>query len=88
VNWDKKSWEFEDIKYAPKRKVQNKISWRKPHLIGSFYSHKMKVVVEYESLNEYIFYCLLELDKKTIKYYVQQVKIIINTINDKGIIKT
>lgn len=56
VNWNNKNWEEEDKLFYPKRKVDNKISWHRPHIIGSFYSNKMEKIIEYHSLNECIFY--------------------------------
>lgn len=87
MNWDHRNWSDEDELYAQKRNVQNKISWRLPHIIGSFYSFKLNRVIEYESLGELIFYFLLELDRQTIRYYVQPVKISIKQISDTGEIK-
>ncbi len=84
MNWDNKSWDQEDIKYSQKRNVQNKISWRMPHIIGSFYSYKINGIIEYESLGELLFYFLLELDRQTIRYYVQPVKISIKQVDDAG----
>lgn len=77
MDWSIKSWEKEDAAFSPKRKVGNKGSKYRPHIIGSFFSPKMNQVVEYESLNEYLFYSLLELDSQIIRYYVQPVQITI-----------
>src|SRR5690348_10535679 len=87
MDWSHKNWSEEDLLYEQKRNVQNKISWRMPHIIGSFYSYKLNRVIEYESLGELLFYFLLELDRQTIRYYVQPVKIGIKQINDSGEIK-
>ncbi|OPH56194.1 hypothetical protein BC351_28925 [Paenibacillus ferrarius] len=81
-----KNWIEEDKQFYPKRRVDNKISWQKPHIIGSFYSHKMKRTVQYHSLNECYFYYYLELDHETIRYYVQPVEVpipILSKIGDK-----
>lgn len=80
----KQSWLLEDGKYAPKRRVNNKGSYRRPHIIGSFFSRKMGRVVEYESLNEYLFYALLELDVVTVRYYVQPVEVAIPSLDRFG----
>ncbi len=76
------SWEEIDNLYFPKRKVHNKGSKNRPHIIGSFYSCKMVRVVEYQSLNECIFYYLLELDTHVERYYVQPLEVQIPYIND------
>lgn len=75
MNWINKTWEDEDKEYSPKRKVNNKISWKMLHIIGSFYSHKMNKTIEYESLAECLFFYLLELCKSVIRYYVQPIEI-------------
>lgn len=75
------NWEIEDMEFSPKRKVNNKGSWNRAHIIGTFYSNKMNKEVEYESLNEFIFCALLELDIKTIRYYVQPVEINVSYID-------
>ncbi|WAH37433.1 TnsA endonuclease C-terminal domain-containing protein [Alicyclobacillus dauci] len=75
MDWGNKSWEVEDAQFAPKRRVNNRGSRHKPHIIGSFYSPKTTKVVEYESLAEYLFYALLELDKSALRYYVQPVEV-------------
>lgn len=75
MDWSTKTWEIEDRAYAPKRKVNNKGSRWHPHIIGSFYSHKNGRTVEYESLNERLFYYFLELDQDVIRYYVQPIKV-------------
>ncbi|KRW91208.1 hypothetical protein SD51_10155 [Alicyclobacillus tengchongensis] len=84
MDWSNKSWEKEDAAYAPKRKVGNRGSQQRPHVIGSFYSPKMKRVVEYESLGEYLFYSLLELDNQTVRYYVQPVEVPIPYLDKHG----
>ncbi|MBG9798009.1 hypothetical protein O0555_14365 [Brevibacillus laterosporus] len=84
MNWNNKNWEEEDKLFYPKRKVDNKIGWYRPHIIGSFHSNKMEKIIEYHSLNESIFYFLLELDKSTIRYYVRPIEIKIPYINQKG----
>lgn len=45
-----------------------------PHIIGTFYSNKMNRSIEYESINEFILYTILELDRKTFRYYVQPIE--------------
>jgi hypothetical protein len=69
------SWAAEDVAFAPKRRVQNRGSNKRPHVIGAFYSAKMDRIIEYESLNEYLFLGILELDPRTARYYVQPVAI-------------
>lgn len=79
--WSNKNWAEEDKLFHPKRRVDNKISWQKPHIIGSFRSHKMNRTVEYHSLNECFFYYYLELDASTIRYYVQPVEVSIPVLS-------
>ncbi len=52
MHWIGKSWEKEDVEFAPKRKADNKDSKQRPHVIGAFHSHKMNLIAEYESLTE------------------------------------
>ena len=47
----------------------------------------MERVIEYESLNEEILYSLLEIDRRTVRYYVQPVGIDMRTIDNEGKIK-
>jgi hypothetical protein len=68
-------WEKYDLKFKPKRKVNNKSSNALPHIIGTFYSNKMDKSIEYESINEFILYTVLELDRRTFRYYVQPIEI-------------
>lgn len=75
MNWEEKDWMIEDLNFAAKRKVNNKSSWRIPHIIGAFYSTKMNRTVEYESLAEYFFYLFLEIDKQTKRYYTQPIEV-------------
>jgi len=82
-----KTWGVEDQLYSPKRKVDNKISWKHPHIIGSFYSNKMERAVEYQSLNECYFYFLLELDILTKRYYVQPVKVPVPYYDSNGVVR-
>ncbi|MBA2939866.1 hypothetical protein HZF08_16255 [Paenibacillus sp. CGMCC 1.16610] len=88
-NWSTKiDWSKEDKLYARKRNVTNKGSREFEHLIGSIYSHKMKRGVQYESFwGECLFYYLLELDKLTIRYYEQPVKVPINRLTKEHILK-
>lgn len=88
MHWIGKSWEKENVEFAPKRKVDNKGSRKRPHVIGAFHSHMMNVVVEYESLNEWAFYSLLELDTNTVRYYVQPVQIHVPYTDDVGNLKS
>jgi hypothetical protein len=55
------NWKEEEMDYFPKRRVNNKLSWKIHHLMGSFYSNKMKRTIEYESMGECLFYYTLEL---------------------------
>jgi len=79
--WSDKSWIEEDKLFQPKRRVDNKISWQRPHIIGGFRSRKMKRRVEYHSLNECFFYYYLELDVSTIRYYVQPIEVSIPVLS-------
>ncbi|MEC0105357.1 hypothetical protein P4H27_00225 [Paenibacillus taichungensis] len=79
-----KDWMKEDYEFSPKRRVDNKISWQRPHIIGSFHSRKMKRTIEYHSLNECLFYYFLEVDVSTLRYYVQPLEVPIPFINKKG----
>ncbi|MGG0934513.1 hypothetical protein ABHN11_00060 [Brevibacillus centrosporus] len=88
MNWSRKSWDKEDVEFAPKRKVDNKYSKERPHVIGAFHSNKMNVVAEYESLTEWAFYSLLELDKDIVRYYVQPVRIHVPYTDDFGNLKS
>lgn len=88
MNSGQELWDKYDIKFKPKRKVNNKSSWKLPHIIGSFYSNKMEKRIEYESINEFIFYSILELDKKIVRYYVQPVEIKIKYRDKNGIEKS
>ncbi|WP_379134397.1 hypothetical protein [Paenibacillus sp. sgz500958] len=85
MDWDHKDWILEDQLYYPKRRVDNKISWQRPHIIGSITSTKLNNrVVEYHSLNERLFYYLLELDPGVIRYYVQPVEVAIKHLDPEG----
>lgn len=83
-DWKNKTWEDEDKEFAPKRRVNNKGADKKPHIIGSFYSDRMQRIVEFESLNEDILYNIFEMDRDTIRYYVQPVKIEIPYFDERG----
>lgn len=48
----------------------------------------MNRVVEYHSLNECLFFFLLELDSSTVRYYVQQINMGIQFFDDQGNKKT
>lgn len=85
--WENYNWIKEDQEFSPKRRVDNKISWQRPHIIGSFYSRKMKRTVEYHSLNECLFYYFLEVDMSTQRYYVQPVEVSIPFSTKKGVRK-
>lgn len=84
MNWENKTWKSEDEEFIPKRKVNNRGSRNRPHIIGGFYSQKMQRVVEFESLNERLFYYILELDSATKRYYVQPIAIEIPFIDEEG----
>ncbi|OBY81427.1 hypothetical protein BBG47_01110 [Paenibacillus sp. KS1] len=71
--WSTTNWAEEDKLFMPKRRVNNRNSYSHPHIIGSFYSQRMKRVVEYESLGERLFFYYLELDRAVMRYYVQPV---------------
>lgn len=84
MNWSKKTWEDEDNNYSPKRKVNNKLSWKIHHIIGSFHSNKMQRTVEYESLGECILYFFLEPDQSVVRYYVQPVEVNFSYLSKEG----
>ncbi|MEK5282577.1 MULTISPECIES: TnsA endonuclease N-terminal domain-containing protein [Paenibacillus] len=85
MDWTQNNWVLEDQLYYPKRRIDNKISWQRPHIIGSIISTKMEERdVEYHSLNERLFYYLLELDPGVIRYYVQPVEIAIKHLDSEG----
>ncbi|OME86089.1 hypothetical protein BK120_08860 [Paenibacillus sp. FSL A5-0031] len=79
MDWNNKTWEFEDEAYSPKRKFNNKGSQWHPHIIGSFYSFRNSKVVEFESLNERLFYYFLELERDVVRYFVQPIQVPILT---------
>jgi hypothetical protein len=68
-------WEEYDMKFKPKRKVNNKSSNALLHIMCTFHSSKMNRSIEYESINEFILYSILELDRNTLRYYVQPLEI-------------
>lgn len=89
MDWLHKSWDEEDAAYAPKRQVHNRASWLHPHEIGSFPSFKNGGrEVAYESGNERLFYYLLELDPKTVRYYPQPLEISMSGRDKSGLLKT
>jgi hypothetical protein len=89
MNLEGKTWGCEDQEFAPKRKTNNKKSKIFHHNIGSFYSPKMKREVEYESLwGECLFYYFLEMDQRTIRYYVQPVEVPIRHLDKDYIVRT
>ncbi|MEK5024531.1 TnsA endonuclease N-terminal domain-containing protein [Paenibacillus sp. FSL M7-1046] len=76
------NWDAEDDLYKPKRKINNRNSHNHPHIIGSYYSQKLKRSVNYESLGERLFYYYLELDRDVVRYYEQPVQITVE--NEDG----
>lgn len=88
MHWIGKSWDKEDVEFAPKRKVDNKDSKARHHVIGAFHSHKMHMVAEYEARTEWAFYSLLELERSTVRYYVQPVRIPVPFRDDNGVLKS
>ncbi|WP_078543091.1 PDDEXK family nuclease [Litchfieldia alkalitelluris] len=85
MDWVNKFWALEDKLYNLKRKVDNKQSKYKQHMIGSFRSNKMQRPVYYESLwGECLLFYILELDPTTIRYYEQPVEIPIYYKDEKG----
>ena len=84
MEWKNKDWNKEDIEYAAKRKVSNKDSQWKKHITGIINSNKMNRQIEFESMAEYIFYYYLELDKLTIRYYVQPVEVEVGFVDKNG----
>ncbi|MFF3925865.1 hypothetical protein [Paenibacillus lactis] len=83
MNWNDTDWSEMDRLYYPKRKVDNTMSRYFGFNIGSIRSQKMNKTVEYESLTECLFYYFLELDPKTIRYYVQPVNVPVSVIKDQ-----
>ncbi|AWX53866.1 hypothetical protein AB432_001745 [Brevibacillus brevis] len=75
MDWSNRNWSKEDKLYAPKRKVDNKGSHNKPHVIGSIASYKMSRDVAYHSLAECLFYYFLELDQASVRYYDQPINV-------------
>lgn len=88
MNWLNKSWARENVEFAPKRKVDNKGSRERPHVMGAFFSQKMTSIVEYHSLTEWAFYSLLELEKATVRYYVQPIEIQVPYKSKSGKLKS
>ncbi|MFF2912781.1 hypothetical protein [Paenibacillus sp. NPDC057934] len=89
MDWLHKDWILEDRLYSPKRRIDNKISWQRPHIIGEIKSTKMEDRdMGYHSLNEKLFYYLLELDPEVIRYYVQPVEIAIKHLDSEGQVKS
>jgi hypothetical protein len=84
MDWRNCKWEKEDQLYYPKLRVDNKISWQRPHIIGSFRSVKLKRDVEFHSLNERLFYYFLELDTDVCRYYVQPVEVGMRHLDSEG----
>ncbi|MFF0830695.1 hypothetical protein ACFYU8_28015 [Brevibacillus sp. NPDC003359] len=87
MDWSNRNWSKEDKLYAPKRKVDNKGSHNKPHVIGSIASYKMSRDVAYHSLAECLFYYFLELDQASMRYYVQPINVPMKNLNKDGDLK-
>ncbi|KGR89282.1 hypothetical protein CD30_17405 [Ureibacillus massiliensis 4400831 = CIP 108448 = CCUG 49529] len=77
-------WEENEMEFFPKRKVSNKLSWKIHHIAGSFYSNKMKRIIEYESMGECLFYFFLELATEVERYYVQPLEIEVPFLTKEG----
>jgi hypothetical protein len=84
MDWTNCKWEQEDELYYPKLRVDNKISWQRPHIIGTFRSVKLKKDVEFHSLGERLFYYFLEIDTAVVRYYVQPIEIQMQSLNFEG----
>ncbi|MCR8633206.1 TnsA endonuclease C-terminal domain-containing protein [Paenibacillus radicis (ex Xue et al. 2023)] len=84
MDWTNCDWVKEDQLYYPKLRVDNKISWQHPHIIGTFRSVKLKRDVEFHSLGERLFYYFLELDTEVIRYYVQPVEVAMPQLDPEG----
>ena len=69
------NWPINDQLYSPKRRVDNKASATSPHIMGGFYSRINNQSVAFQSLNEAIFYYLLELAGGICRYYPQSVEV-------------
>lgn len=68
-------WSLEDQLYNPKRNVDNKASATSPHIMGGFFSRINNQSVSFQSLNEAIFFYLLELAEGICRYYPQSVEV-------------
>ncbi|MBB6023588.1 hypothetical protein HNR77_004689 [Paenibacillus sp. JGP012] len=83
MDWNNTDWGEMDRIYYPKRKVDNTMSRYFGFNIGSIRSQKMNKTVEYESLTECLFYYFLELDPKTVRYYVQPINVPVSFISNQ-----
>lgn len=84
-NWEERiGWRDEELQYFPKRKVNNHLSWKIHHVMGSFYSNKMARTIGYESMGECLFYFFLELTGQVERYYVQPVEVEVPFLNKEG----
>jgi len=75
MDWSSTDWTAMDELYAPKRKVSRNKRSAFRNIVGKFHSHKMARIVEYESLGERMYYFYHELDQKTVRYYVQPIRV-------------
>jgi hypothetical protein len=71
-------------RYFAKRKVSNKGSERRPHIISAFYSNKMQEVVRFESSRENLIGKIVELSTIVDEYYTQPVEVPIMVYNSQG----
>jgi len=70
-------------RYFAKRKVNNKGSEKRPHIISAFYSNKMQEVVRFESLRENIIGKIVELSTIVDEFYTQPVEVPIMVYNSR-----
>lgn len=88
MNWTNKiMWAFEDEEYKPKRKVDNKQSFFHHHEMGIYPSYKLGRGARYESKNEKLFFFLLDLDPKVVRYYEQPVEIPVRFLGHNGVLE-
>jgi hypothetical protein len=71
-------------RHRAKRKVDNKGSEKRPHIISAFYSNKMQEIVRFESLRENIIGKIVELSTIVDEFYTQPVEVPIMVYNSPG----
>lgn len=86
MDWDKTIEEYKKL-YYPKRKVNNKNSNGLTHIIGSYYSHKMKGQIAFESKNELDAFMLFELSSVVKGYFPQPEEVPVKVYDKNGELK-